>query len=64
MLFVSNILGIGGGALLVGIVSDLFAAAEPTLSLRYGLVVVLFANVLAVAGYFWASRRLLRDWQD
>ncbi|MCU0977005.1 MAG: MFS transporter [Steroidobacteraceae bacterium] len=64
MLFVSNILGIGGGALLVGIVSDLFAGAEPTLSLRYGLVVVLFANVLAVVGYLWASRHLLRDWQD
>jgi len=64
MLFMSNILGIGGGALVVGFVSDLFVGAEPTLSLRYGLIVVLLANVLAVIGYLWASTTLLRDWQD
>jgi predicted MFS family arabinose efflux permease len=64
MLFMSNMLGIGGGALVVGFVSDLFVGGEPTVSLRYGLMVVLLANVLAVIGYLWASTTLLRDWQD
>lgn len=64
VLFVSNFIGIGGGALVVGIVSDMFAVAEPTVSLRYGLVVVLGANVLAVAAYLLATRTLTRDWQD
>jgi predicted MFS family arabinose efflux permease len=64
VLFVSNFIGIGGGALLVGFVSDLFIGAEPTHSLRYGLEVVLIANLLAFAGYLLASRSLLRDWKD
>jgi predicted MFS family arabinose efflux permease len=64
VLFVSNFIGIGGGALLVGIVSDLFIDADPTHSLRYGLEVVLIANLLAFAGYLLASRSLLRDWKD
>lgn len=64
VLLVSNFIGIGGGALLVGFVSDLFIAADPTHSLRYGLEVVLIANLLAFAGYLLASRSLLRDWKD
>lgn len=64
VLFVSNLVGIGGGALLVGVVSDLFMGTEPATSLRYGLLVVLGANVLAVAGYLIGARSLPRDWQD
>jgi hypothetical protein len=64
VLFVSNFIGIGGGALLVGFISDLFIGADPTHSLRYGLEVVLVANLLAFIGYLLASRSLLRDWND
>ncbi len=63
-LFVSNLLGIGGGALLVGIVSDAFIAAEPTVSLRYGLLAVLVANIPAVMGYLLAAKSLRHDWHD
>lgn len=63
-LFVSNLLGIGGGALLVGAVSDAFAAAEPAASLRYGLMAVLLANVPAAIGYFLAARSVREEWRE
>jgi hypothetical protein len=63
-LFVSNLLGIGGGALLVGMVSDAFIATEPTVSLRYGLLAVLLANIPAVIGYMLAANSLRRDWRE
>jgi predicted MFS family arabinose efflux permease len=63
-LFVSNLLGIGGGALLVGMVSDAFVAAEPTVSLRYGLLAVLVANVPATIGYLLAASGVRDDWHE
>lgn len=63
-LFVSNLLGIGGGALLIGMVSDAFAAAEPAASLRYGLLAVLLANVPATIGYLLAANNVRQDWRE
>jgi predicted MFS family arabinose efflux permease len=63
-LFVSNLLGIGGGALLVGMVSDAFAPVEPLVSLRYGLLAVLVANVPAMVGYLLAARNVRNDWHE
>lgn len=64
VLFMSNLLGIGGGALVVGMVSDAFIAAEPTVSLRYGLLAVLLANIPAAIGYLLAAGSLRRDWHE
>jgi len=63
-LFVSNLLGIGGGALLVGMVSDAFAPVEPLVSLRYGLLAVLVANVPAMVGYLLAAQNVRQDWNE
>ncbi|HEY0683833.1 MAG TPA: MFS transporter [Steroidobacter sp.] len=63
-LFVSNLLGIGGGALVVGMVSDAFIAAEPTVSLRYGLLAVLLANIPAAVGYLLAASSVRNDWHE
>jgi len=64
-LFVANRLGMGGGALLVGAVSDAFAAAAPDVSLRYGLLAVLFANIPAVVGgYLLAAGHVRNDWHE
>jgi predicted MFS family arabinose efflux permease len=63
-LFVSNLLGIGGGALLVGMVSDAFAAAEPGVSLRYGLMAVLIANIPAAIGYLMAAGSVREEWRE
>lgn len=63
-LFVSNLLGIGGGALLVGVVSDVFAPVEPLVSLRYGLLAVLVANVPAMVGYLLAAQNVRKDWHE
>jgi predicted MFS family arabinose efflux permease len=63
-LFVSNLLGIGGGALLVGMVSDSFAPVEPLVSLRYGLLAVLVANVPAMVGYLLAAQNVRNDWHE
>jgi predicted MFS family arabinose efflux permease len=64
VLFASNMLGIGGGALVVGVISDFFAAAEPQVSLRYGLIAVYAVNIVAIISYLLAARGLNRDWQD
>jgi predicted MFS family arabinose efflux permease len=63
-LFVSNLLGIGGGVLLVGVVSDAFAASEPAVSLRYGLLAVLIANIPAAIGYSMAAGSVRQEWRE
>jgi hypothetical protein len=64
VLFVTNLVGIGGGALLVGAVSDALKELEAVNSLRYGLLAVLSANFLAIAGYTWSGRFVRADAQD
>ena len=61
ILFVINLIGLGLGPLLAGIISDAFAiqhgAAE---GLRYSLVAIGLVGLLAVPS-FWLASRTLRD---
>jgi predicted MFS family arabinose efflux permease len=63
MLFIINLIGMGLGPQVTGIASDLLAAYTDlgTESLRWALVSVLVANLVAGGCYFMASRYLRDD---
>lgn len=61
LLFMLNIIGMGLGPYMVGVLSDIF---EPTFgieSLRYALCIAVFANLWAAVHYFLGSRTLRGD---
>jgi predicted MFS family arabinose efflux permease len=64
VLFLTNLVGIGGGALVVGAVSDALRELEAINSLRYGLLAVLSANLLAIAAYAGAGHHVRVDSRD
>jgi predicted MFS family arabinose efflux permease len=61
-LFVLNLLGLGGGALFIGAVSDAFTARFGAEALRYAILTVLSFYVVAIALFVAAARRIGRDW--
>ncbi len=60
-LFVLNIIGLGFGPQLVGIMSDMFAPSYGQESLRMALLVLTFVNLWCAFHYFWAGRTLKAD---
>ena len=58
---VISVVGQGGGALIVGMVSDHFAASTGAASIRYGLMAALIGNVMAFVCYWAASQRYERE---
>lgn len=60
-LFVLNIIGLGFGPQLVGIMSDYFAADYGKDSLRTALLVMTFLNLWCAVHYFLAARTLSED---
>jgi predicted MFS family arabinose efflux permease len=62
-LFVLNIIGMGFGPQMVGIVSDLFAPAYGKESLRMALLVLTFLNLWCALHYYLAGRTLKADLQ-
>lgn len=60
VLFVLNIIGLGFGPQLVGLMSDLFAPAYGAESLRMSLLVLSFLN-LWCAYHYWVAGRTLRE---
>jgi predicted MFS family arabinose efflux permease len=60
-LFVLNLLGIGGGALFFGAVSDAFAVRFGTESLRYAILAGLGFYLVAVGLFLAASKRIEQD---
>jgi len=63
-LLVLNLLGIGGGALFFGALSDALAGRLGQESLRYAILAGLTFYLVAAGLFFAASRRLERDWHE
>jgi MFS family permease len=61
VLFILNIIGLGFGPQLVGVMSDLFADAYGQESLRMSLLVLSFLNLWCALHYYLAGRHLPRD---
>jgi len=61
LFFILNLIGLGLGPLVVGMISDMLAPAYGSESLRYALGIVSFVNLLSAAFFFLAARKLLAD---
>ena len=61
LLFIMNIIGLGLGPQLVGLISDLLKDTYGTESLRYALLICSLANIWAAVHYFIAGRHLKND---
>ncbi|MDC0589876.1 MFS transporter [Porticoccaceae bacterium] len=61
LFFILNLIGLGLGPLVVGMLSDLLASTYGSESLRYALGIVSFVNLISAAFFFLAARKLLAD---
>lgn len=61
LLFVLNLVGLGAGPTLVGIGNDLLAPRLGDAAIRYSLLAVVLAGVVAAALFFRAARTLRED---
>ena len=61
LFFILNLIGLGMGPLVVGMVSDFLSPTYGSESLRYSLGVVSFVNLLTATLFILAARRLLAD---
>ncbi len=63
-LFINNLIGIGGGTLIVGALSDaLLPRYGVAGQLRYAIVIASVFHVLSATLFYLGSRRLTRDWE-
>jgi MFS family permease len=60
-LFLANLVSMGVGPLIVGMVSDYFNARYGNESLRYALLVIVFVTFLWSSIHFFLSTRTLRE---
>ena len=62
-LFINNLIGIGGGSLFLGAMSDVFMPRYGSESLRYAMIAASGFYVLSISLLCFASRHLARDWE-
>lgn len=62
-LFINNLIGIGLGTVLFGLISDRLAPSFGDQSLRYSILIGLSFYLVSAGLFFLASRRLDRDWE-
>jgi predicted MFS family arabinose efflux permease len=61
-LFLANLISMGCGPLIIGIISDLYSAEYGANSLRYSiLTLVVITSIWSVFHFFWAARTLRED---
>ena len=60
-LLLANLVSMGAGPVIVGIVSDLLGATHGAASLRYALLLLVPATCLWAAAHFWLAAGSLRD---
>jgi len=61
LLFIINIIGLGLGPTLVGVVTDLLEPTYGQEALRYSLVIFTFVNIWAAFHYYVAGKHLKKD---
>ncbi len=61
LLLVLNLIGMGLGPFIIGVMADLFEPSQGIFALRYALCVTLIFNVIAAACYFQGSRTITED---
>jgi len=61
-LFINNLIGIGLGTTLIGVVSDLTRARFGSESLRYAILAGTSFYLIAALLLFFAGRKLAKDW--
>jgi hypothetical protein len=64
LLFMLNIIGMGLGPYIVGVLSDIFEPRFGIDSLRYALCIAVFANLWAAFHYFQGARTLRGDLEE
>ncbi len=62
-LFINNLIGLGLGSAVLGFISDALARQYGQQSLRYALLAGSLFYAMAALLYFFASRRVARDWE-
>ncbi len=64
LFFILNIIGLGGGPLAVGFLSDVLKSSAGLESLRYAMGLTLFIGLIAGTFYFLAGKALTKDLED
>ena len=62
-LFVNNLIGIGLGTVMLGLISDALASRHGEDSLRYAILAGSTFYLVAAALFLLSARRLERDWE-
>jgi len=61
LFFILNLIGLGGGPLVAGIMSDMLASTYGTESLRYSLTVMAFSSIFAAFCFWMGAKYLMED---
>lgn len=63
-LFINNLIGIGAGTVLLGMLSDNLQARFGAESLRYAILAGTGFYIIAAVFFFFSAKNLVRDWEE